>query len=405
MKKLEVYRLTTAVVFVFFTYALYAQRVKSNQPWSVRMAESEMIRCPESWQLDFQPRLKWDYCHGLELQSMLDVYDRYGDARFYEYALAYADTMVNADGTIKKYKLEDYSLDRVNSGKFLFRIYDQTKDVKYKKALDLMRSQLDTHPRNADGGFWHKKIYPNQVWLDGIYMGAPFYAEYAYRNSQVDAYADIINQFLMAARHTYDSKTDLFRHACDVSRKERWADSQTGQSLHSWGRAMGWYAMAFVDALDFIPRHEVKRDSMLTVFNHLARMVKRLQDEKTGLWYQVLDRSGDKGNYLESSCSAMFVYALFKGVRMGYLDAAYLPVAVKGYKGILKHFIEVDKQGLVTITQACAVAGLGGKVYRSGDYDYYINEAIRPNDAKAVGPFIMASLEWERIQDWKTIYD
>lgn len=404
MKKVENFRFLLLVLFVCFTSYLLAQQVKSNQPWSVRMAESEMIRCPESWQLDFQPRLKWDYCHGLELQSMLDVYDRYGDSKFYEYALAYADTMVNADGTIKKYKLEDYSLDRVNSGKFLFRIYDQTKNEKYKKALDLMRSQLDTHPRNADGGFWHKKIYPHQVWLDGIYMGAPFYAEYAYRNSQVNAYQDIINQFLMAARHTYDPQTDLFRHACDVSRKERWSDKQTGQSLHSWGRAMGWYAMAFVDALEFIPKHEVGRDSMLIVFNHLAKMVKRLQDAKTGLWYQVLDKSGEKGNYLESSCSAMFVYALFKGVRLGYLDASYLSVAKKGYRGILKHFIEVDKNGLVTITQACAVAGLGGKVYRSGDYDYYINEAIRPNDAKAVGPFIMASLEWENIQDMKQIY-
>lgn len=404
MKKVENFRFLLLVLFVCFTSYLLAQQVKSNQPWSVRMAESEMIRCPESWQLDFQPRLKWDYCHGLELQSMLDVYDRYGDSKFYEYALAYADTMVNADGTIKKYKLEDYSLDRVNSGKFLFRIYDQTKNEKYKKALDLMRNQLDTHPRNADGGFWHKKIYPHQVWLDGIYMGAPFYAEYAHRNSQVNAYQDIINQFLMAARHTYDSQTDLFRHACDVSRKERWSDKQTGQSLHSWGRAMGWYAMAFVDALEFIPKHEVGRDSMLVVFNHLANMVKRLQDAKTGLWYQVLDKSGEKGNYLESSCSAMFVYALFKGVRLGYLDASYLSVAKKGYRGILKHFIEVDKNGLVTITQACAVAGLGGKVYRSGDYDYYINEAIRPNDAKAVGPFIMASLEWENIQDMKQIY-
>lgn len=404
MKKVENFRFLLLVLFVCFTSYLLAQQVKSNQPWSVRMAESEMIRCPESWQLDFQPRLKWDYCHGLELQSMLDVYDRYGDSKFYEYALAYADTMVNADGTIKKYKLEDYSLDRVNSGKFLFRIYDQTKNEKYKKALDLMRSQLDTHPRNADGGFWHKKIYPHQVWLDGIYMGAPFYAEYAHRNSQVNAYQDIINQFLMAARHTYDPQTDLFRHACDVSRKERWSDKQTGQSLHSWGRAMGWYAMAFVDALVFIPKHEVGRDSMLVVFNHLANMVKRLQDAKTGLWYQVLDKSGEKGNYLESSCSAMFVYALFKGVRLGYLDASYLSVAKKGYRGILKHFIEVDKNGLVTITQACAVAGLGGKVYRSGDYDYYINEAIRPNDAKAVGPFIMASLEWENIQDMKQIY-
>ena len=375
----------------------------TEKPWSVRMVESEMARWPESWQLDFQPKLKWDYCHGLELQAMLDVYDRYGNDRIYEYALAYADTMVNADGTIKMYKREEFSLDRVNSGKFLFRIYEQTKDEKYRKALALMRSQVEDHPRNADGGFWHKKIYPNQVWLDGIYMGAPFYAEYAFRNNEVNAYKDIINQFLMAARHTYDPKTDLYKHACDVSKKEKWADPVTGQSQHSWGRALGWYAMAFVDALEFIPQHEAGRDSMIMVLDKVAGQIKRLQDEKTGLWYQVLDRSGDEGNYLESSCSVMFVYSLFKAVRKGYIDGSYLTVAEKGYKGVLEHFITTDDEGLISITKACAVAGLGGKNYRMGDYDYYINEQIRDNDPKAVGPFIMASLEWERLQEVRNI--
>lgn len=397
----------TSLLFIgflsLFNGSLKAVQISSQKPWSVRMVESEMARIPESWQLDFQKSLKWDYCLGLELQTMLDVYDRYGDDRIYKYALAYADTMVNNDGSIKKYKLTDYSLDRVNSGKFLFRIYEQTKNDKYKKALDLLRSQFRTHPRNADGGFWHKKVYPNQVWLDGIYMGAPFYAEYAFRNNEVNDYKDIINQFLMAARHTYDPKTDLFKHACDVSRKERWSDPVTGQSKHSWGRAMGWYAMAFVDALDFIPRHEAGRDSMLTIFKHLAGMIKRTQDAGTGLWYQVLDKSGAEGNYLESSCSTMFVYALFKGVRKGYLDASYLDIALKGYQGILDHFIEVDKNGLVSITKACAVAGLGGKVYRSGDYQYYIHETIRSNDPKAVAPFILCSLEKERLQEVKHI--
>ena len=402
MRRIKFCQLFLLTALAGMTLIAKAQKVDKNQPWSVRMVQSEMVRCPESWQLDFQPALKWDYCHGLELQAMLDVYDRYGDERIYNYALAYSDTMIHDDGSIVKYKRSDFSLDRINSGKFIFRIYDQTKNEKYRKALDLMRSQLDDHPRNEDGGFWHKKIYPNQVWLDGIYMGAPFYAEYAYRNSRVNDYADVINQFLMAARHTYDPQTDLFKHACDVSRKERWSNPKTGQSLHSWGRAMGWYAMAFVDALDFIPKHEAKRDSMLMVFNQLCGMIKRTQEPKSGLWYQVLDKSGAPGNYLESSCSVMFVYALFKGVRMGYIDKSYLDVAIKGYNSILKEFIEVDKDGLVTITKACAVAGLGGKVYRSGDYDYYINEMIRPNDAKAVGPFIMASLEWERLQEVKS---
>ena len=376
--------------------SLSAQKVSDKLPWSVRMTESEMIRCPESWQLDFQPKLKWDYCHGLELQAMLDVYDAYGDKKIVDYALA--DTMIHNDGSIVTYKLHEYNIDRLNSGKFLFRIYEESKDEKYKKAIDLLRSQLDTHPRNEDGGFWHKKIYPNQMWLDGIYMASPFYAEYAFRNNQVKDYADVVNQFITVARHTYDPQNGLYRHACDVSRKERWADPVTGQSKHSWGRAMGWYAMAFVDALDFIPKHEAGRDSMLVILNNIATQVKRIQDPKTGLGYQVLDKSGEKGNYLESSCSTMFVYALFKAVRMGYIDQSYLDVALKGYKGILDNFIEVDNDGLVTITKACAVAGLGGKNYRSGDYDYYINETIRDNDPKAVGPFIMASLEYERLQ-------
>ncbi|MFA6813373.1 MAG: glycoside hydrolase family 88 protein, partial [Bacteroidaceae bacterium] len=348
-------------------------------------------------QLDFQTRLKWDYCHGLELQSMLDVYDRYGDQKIFNYVLAYADSIVHDDGSIETYKMSSYSLDHINSGKILFRIYEQTKKKKYKRAQDLLRSQLDKQPRNADGGFWHKKIYPHQMWLDGLYMGSPFYAEYSFRNNRPEDYADVVNQFLTVARHTYDPVTGLYCHACDVSHTQQWADPLTGQSKHCWGRALGWYSMAIVDALDFIPKHEVGRDSMILIMNQIASQVKRLQD-KTGVWYQVLDRSGDKGNYLESSCSCMFVYSLFKAVRKGYIDASYLKVAVRGYKGILKQFIKVDNQGLVSVTKVCAVAGLGGHPYRSGDYNYYIHEKIRDNDAKAVGPFIMASLEYERLK-------
>lgn len=373
-----------------------AQFPEARQPWSVRMVEAEMARYPESWQLDFQPTLKWDYCHGLELGAMLDVYDRYGDKRYFDYALAYADTMVNEDGTIKKYRLTDYSLDRVNSGKFLFRIYEQTKNPKYKKALDLLRSQFDGQPRNDDGGFWHKKVYPHQMWLDGIYMGTPFLAEYAYRNNQPEVYQEVIRQIKLAAQHTFDAKTGLFRHACDVSREQKWADPLTGQSKHCWGRALGWYAMAIVDNLDFIPVHESGRDSVLAILNTVAKALKKYQSPE-GLWYQVMDRSGDEGNYLESSCSAMFVYSLFKAVRKGYLDSSYFSVARKGYEGILNVFMKADEHGHVSITRACAVAGLGGKEYRSGDYDYYIHETIRDNDPKAVAPFILASLEWEQL--------
>lgn len=396
-----VYKLSLIVLFlvaVFTPVTLMAQQVNQELPWSVRMVESEMIRNPESWQLDFQTRLKWDYCHGLELQAMLDVYDAYGDQRIFDYAVAYADTMVQVDGSILTYNPMEYNIDRLNPGKYLFRIYDQTKDAKYKKAIDLLRSQLDTHPRNFDGGFWHKKIYANQMWLDGVYMGSPFYAEYAYRNSRPQDYPDVVRQFLLAAKHTYDPKTKLYRHATDIERKERWADPVTGQSAHSWGRAMGWYAMALVDALDFIPKHEAGRDSMLVILNDVAEQLKRIQDEKTGLWYQVLDRSGDPGNYLEATCSTMFIYTLLKAVRMEYVDKSYLEVALKGYNGLIDNLMKVDANGVVSISNCCAVAGLGGKNYRSGTYEYYLSEPIRDNDPKAVGPFIMASLEIERLK-------
>lgn len=361
--------------------------------YAVRIADSEMARYPESWQLDFQKNLKWDYCHGVELQAFLNLYEVTGDAKYKEYAIAYADTMINADGSIKTYKLEEYNIDRLNTGKILFRIYEYTKDEKYRKAIDLLRSQMNTHPRNEDGGFWHKKIYPHQMWLDGLYMAAPFMAEYAARNNRPKDFKDIINQFVLSAKHTYDPANGLYRHATDVSKQMFWADSLTGQSKHAWGRAMGWYAMALTDALEFIPENEPGRDSLLIILNQIAVQLKRIQDPATGLWYQVLDRSGDEGNYLEASCSAMFMYALFKAVRNGYIDASYKEVAEKAYRGFIDEFVETDADGRMNITRCCAVAGLGGKDNRSGDYDYYINELIRSNDPKAIGPFINAMIE------------
>ena len=371
--------------------------ISKELPMSVRLAESEMVRCPESWQLDFQPKLKWDYCHGVELQAFLRLEEMYGDSRYFDYAEAYCDTMVREDGTVVAYKREEFSLDRVNTGKILFNMYARTGEEKYKKALDLMYSQFKDQPRTKEGGFWHKKVYPHQMWLDGLYMGCPFYAEYAARYNRPEAFQDIINQFCVVARHTYDPATGLYKHAWDESREMFWCDKQTGQSAHSWGRAMGWFAMAIVESLEFIPVNEPNRDSLLAILDNVLVQIERYQDSKTGLWYQVLDRSGDKGNYLESTVSAMFIYSIYKGVRLGVVPAKYMAVADKGFEGFMKRFIKVDKSGVVSITDCCAVAGLGGKNNRSGDYDYYINELIRDNDPKAIGPFINACLERERL--------
>ncbi|MBQ8564695.1 MAG: glycoside hydrolase family 88 protein [Bacteroidaceae bacterium] len=398
MKRLSLVIITLFVITIFS----HTHAAEKSASWAVRMVESEIARNPEAWQLDFQPKLKWDYCHGLELRAMLYVADKYQREDIREYALSYADTMVNEDGSIKKYKITDYSLDRINSGKYLFDVYDLTGEERYKKALDLLRSQFDRQPRNADGGFWHKKIYPHQVWLDGVYMGSPFLAEYALRyesgEQQAADYADVILQMVMASYHTYDYESRLYRHACDVSRQMFWCDHISGQSKHCWGRALGWYAMAIVDNLELLPANCPDRQKAVNIMLHIAAQLERYADPATGLWYQVMDRSGDEGNYLESSASCMFAYALYKGVRIGILPSHYLTVADKAWQGILDRFIKEDEQALISITEVCAVAGLGGKNNRPGDYDYYINEMKRDNDAKAVGPFILAALEVERLQ-------
>ncbi|MGL4519581.1 MAG: glycoside hydrolase family 88/105 protein [Phocaeicola sp.] len=362
--------------------------------YATDIANAEMVRNPESWQLDFQPRLKWDYCHGLELQAFLQLYARTGNEDYFTYARAYADTMIHNDGSIVAYKLADYNIDRVNSGKMLYQLYDYTSDPKLKKAIDLLRSQLDTHPRNPDGGFWHKKVYPNQVWLDGVYMATPFMAEYASRFNRPQDFADVINQLTMAARHTYDPVSGLYRHGYDDSRKQSWADPVTGQSKHTWGRALGWYTMAIVDALDFIPANQEGRDEVLAILNNIVTQLEKRQDKKSGQWHQVLDKGAVKGNYLEATCSAMFIYSLYKAVRMGYIDAHYIKVAEKAFAGYTKQFVTYQ-EGLMNINHCCAVAGLGGD--RTGTFDYYISETVRANDPKAIAPFIMATLEREKL--------
>ena len=228
-------------------------------------------------------------------------------------------------------------------------------------------------------------------------MGTPFYAEYARKYGEDEAFEDIINQFLIVARHTYDPTTGLYRHAFDDSRMMPWADSITGQSPHAWGRAMGWFSMAIVDVLDFIPADQPGRDELIKILRGMVDTLITIQDPQTGGWYQVPDRSGDPGNYVETSCTAMFAYSIFKAVRLGYLGESYLTAAERAYNGLIDNFVTVDDKGLVTLTRTCGVAGLGGDPYRDGSYEYYIGEEIRDNDPKGVGPFILASLEYEML--------
>ncbi|MEQ8472231.1 MAG: glycoside hydrolase family 88 protein [Marinoscillum sp.] len=367
----------------------------SDQPIYVQMADSEMKRTPDPRLLDFRDQPKWEYTNGLVLLSFYKVWEKTNQDRFLDYGKAYMDSMITDDGNILTYKLTDYNIDRINPGKFLILLNQMNPKPEYEKAIQTLRDQMRDHPRTSEGGFWHKKRYPHQMWLDGLYMGSPFLAQYAVTYNEPELLEDVANQFQLIEKHSYNADKELFAHGWDESKEQKWADPETGLSPEYWGRAMGWFAMAVVDALDYFPADHPKRDSLISIAQKIAAGVKRYQDAESGVWYQVLDKGNQEGNYLEASCSSMFVYFLAKALKKGYIDPSYQKVAETGYQGILKEFIRTNDDGTIRLIQICGVAGLGGDPYRDGTFDYYVNEIIRPNDPKGVGPFIMAALLME----------
>lgn len=387
------------VLLITIGFCWGCQKNDPPQRWSVRMAQSVMQRNPESWMIDFRETPKWEYTQGLVLKAIQEVWKTTGEEKYFNYVKAYYDQFVQDDGRIMLYKLTNYNIDRINPGKPLFFLYERTGEEKFKKAIYVLREQMKTHPRVSEGGFWHKKIYPHQIWLDGIYMASPFLAQFAKTFDEPGLFDDVANQIFLIEKHTRDEKTGLLYHGWDESREQRWANQETGRSPHFWGRAMGWYAMALVDVLDFFPEDNPNRQDIIGVLHRLADAIARVQDEETGLWYQVLDQGDREGNYLEASVSCMFVYSLLKATRYGYIDDKFRDIARKAYQGILDEFIEVDDAGLVNLHQICAVAGLGGDPYRDGSYEYYISTEIKSNDPKGVGPFILASLEIEALEN------
>ncbi len=371
--------------------------IEAQTKYYVRLADSEIKRNPESWMLDFSVKPKWNYCHGLELQAIFQVWQKTFDQSYYDYVYSFADLMVAQDGQIKTYKPLEYNIDRVNSGKFLFPVYALTKQERFKKAIDLMREQMRTHPRTSAGSFWHKKIYPHQVWLDGLYMAGPFLAEYAKTFNEPELFDDVVLQILDVHKYMYDSATGLYYHGWDESKQQRWASPKTGLSPNFWSRSIGWYMMAIVDVLDYLPANHQERGKLIGLLENLSSAIEKYRDENTGMWYQVTDQIDRKGNYLESSASAMFIYSWVKGAQKGYLDKTYLQKGEKAYGQFVDRFIKENEDGTISLTDGCAVAGLGGdKNYRDGSYKYYIGEPVRDNDPKAVAPFIMLSILLDR---------
>jgi unsaturated rhamnogalacturonyl hydrolase len=321
---------------------------------------------------------------------------RTGQHKYAEYVRRNMDALVQPDGSIRSYELEEFNLDQIAQGRLLFTLYEQTKQARYRTAIETLREQLRRQPRTTEGGFWHKQIYPNQMWLDGLYMAGPFLAQYGKAFNDTTAFNEVAKQILLVARYTRDARSGLYYHAWDETRSQIWADSLTGQSRNFWGRALGWYAMAIVDVLDYLPASHKDRDAILAVLRDVAASVSAVQDPVTGLWYQVLDQPARKGNYQETSASAMFVYAFAKAARNGWIDARYGAVARRGFDGLTRFMVSTDSAGLLSLDRIVQVSGLGGKQQRDGSFEYYMSEPIVSNDYKGVGPFILASLELAR---------
>ena len=390
---------------------------KPYKHYSEWLTYSEMKRTPKSFMLDFAKKPKWSYVMGIELEAMLDTYLKYGGDDIRRYCQEYTDTMILNDGSIQGYKLEDYNLDNIRTGHFVARMYQQWPEAKNLKAMQLMMRQLKNQPRtDVDKVYWHKAIYSYQVWLDGIFMGLPFYTltarDLLTKKEAQKIYDDAVNQISITYQRTFDPVTGLNRHAYDETREMFWADKQTGLSQHCWGRAQGWYSMALIELLDALPENYKRRSELIALLEKDLDAIIKWQDKQTGLWYQVMDSPEREGNYLESTCSSMFAYVLLKAYRMGYLGEKYRDAGIKAYKGIIKNFIRVNPDKTISLTRCCEVAGLGpglsDKVRkaapkvkenrrRDGSYAYYLSEPIRDNDAKGVGPFIWASLEMEAL--------
>lgn len=371
---------------------LFTLQTTLAQKWSVRFADSEMKRFPQAWQLDYGKALYFGYTQGLGTLAFYKLWQNTGDKKYYNYVFQWLDTIVSSQGKIHLYEPKHYNIDFINAGKTLMAMYKVTKLPKFKIALDSLREQMKTHPRTDEGVFFHKKIYQHQIWLDGLYMGDPFLAEYAVAFNEPALLDDAINQILIGAKRTYDAKTGLYYHAYDESRQQKWADKATGHSPNFWGRSIGWFYMAVVDILDFVPKSHPKRPELIAIIKGLANTLPKYQD-KDGLWYQVVDQPTRKGNYAEASATSMYMYAIAKAVNKGYLAPKYRQIALKAFNGITTKLIKKNPDNTLSLTQCCAVAGLGGNPYRDGSYEYYINEKIRDNDAKATGPFIMGCIE------------
>ncbi len=381
--------------FVYFCLLLLGMTACSenaNLQLAEELAKSEMAHNPELWTCDGAAKPKWEYTPTLMARAFIELYTRTGDTAYLNHAQAFADQFIGEDGTILTYKKSLYNMDRIQGGNFLIMLQAINPQPQYAIAIETLRDQLREQPRTSEGGFWHKQVYEHQMWLDGLFTGTTFYARYAAYKPEPEAWSDVARQFLIIDAHTRKAN-GLNHHGWDESRQMGWSDSITGCSPETWGRAEGWYVMALVDVLELMPKDHPDREALVNALNRVVIALSEFQDKDTHLWYQVPDKGDKEGNYLESTCSAMYCYAMAKGARIGVLDKRYKQEAQQVLEGLKAHKIVRNEDGTLSLIDCCAVAGLGGNPYRDGTYDYYIHERIREDDPKGVAPLILACIE------------
>ena len=341
--------------------------------------------------------VSWNYIDGCMLTALLAMTEITGDDRYAAFVEQVADSFVQEDGSIDTFDPEKHVLDDYNEGRILFPMYSRTENEKYRKAAKMLYNSLLKQPRTEEGNFWHKSIYPNQVWLDGVYMALPFLAMYQDRFGDGEI-RDIMKQLRVVREKMRDPETGLYYHGYDASRKAFWADPETGLSRNFWLRSIGWYALALTDLIEIIPRGMEERDELAETLRELMESLSAFADPETGMYWQVVNRPGDKGNYLETSGSAMIACAMLKGTRLGALEEKFRNQGKKTFEGIVNHHLKI-RDGMIGLDNICLVAGLGpeNNRRRDGSYEYYISEPVVSDDAKGAAPFVLCYTEIRRL--------
>ncbi len=360
------------------------------------MAESSPQRTAwnmEKIRLGIAPN--WNYIDGCMMTALLALHDITGDKRYQDFVYSYISDFVSEDGSIRTFREEKHTLDDINEGRALIPLWKTFGEEKFRRAADLLRRALNNQPRTPEGSWWHKEIYPDQVWLDGIYMAQPFAAAYEQTFGTGD-YSDILKQTDTVYRRMRDPVTGLYYHGYDASRKAFWCDPETGLSQSFWLRAIGWFSVALADLLEILPAGS--RGNLEEIFSRLMKDLLPFSDPETGMYYQVVDHPEAEGNYLESSGSAMIAYAMLKGARLGVLPEEFRLHGRKTFNGIVSRCLSLEN-GEFHLNHICLVAGLGPESdrRRDGTLAYYLSEPVVQDDAKGVAPFLLCYTEIKRL--------